>query len=1592
MSLNETDKALARERIGRLFRFLCAMQTMGSPPNVQLKSYDRTLKLNDLPKHKNVVLGKISSGEDEGGDDFILRVKKPTGKEPVVTKLFDALMELRGNIERESEKVELVVGDGILSWEAKDGPIDHPILLQKLQLEFDADAAEIVLRETDRESELCTTVLRAAGVEEIQIGEWRKRLQEAAVHPLGGADTTAFLQEMTAALWPQGSFSEKPEASLRAPKDPRVTRDPHIYLGMRSAGLAQALEAFLQALPNLEELPPSLVRVVGLDPGLPGDQLTDRELLLTMPANPEQERVARRLAATGAVLVQGPPGTGKTHTIANMIGHLLAQGKSILVTSHASKALRIVRDMVIPELRALCVSVLDQESESRDQLEDAVKGIVSRFTSSDPDELDSLALTYEARRIELLEKLEATQKKLQDSRMDEYRALVVGDDAIPPARAAQLLVDPAANAHAWLPGPVESGAPLPLTVDEIRMLYRLNREVPAELEGDLRGIIPALDDLIPESSFRELVQRKSQSSRVAETLGPEVWEHDNQNPRQLSHLLETCERAVAPLRDGAPWALDCVRVGMLGGAHRKNWEDLAQFIEEAHYELAELQTTVLDSGASITCDLSLNEQINVINQIIEHLRSKGSIGWIELNTKTNWKKVLSSARINNASSPKTVEDCEGVLSYLRLRERRTQLETRWERQMTPKGAPPFAALGESPEETCATFVPAMRAALKWADETWSECKAAMKEAGLRWSSLIDRVPVDTTSMVGELHRIHNCIQQYVIPAVTARRQNLETSGLDSRLKAQEQLLLECSPRDMGGILNRLRAATAAGDADAYSRSWAWFLQLHNLKEPVARRDALLNRLEAVAPAWADALRGHLAPHDRPDPPGDPLLAWRFRQWHQQISERALVELDDIQQEIGRLKGQLRTATANYVENKTWANQLRRTGVRQQQALVGWLDLMRKIGSGKGKRAPKLKATARERLADCRDAVPVWIMPLSRVAESYHPGEQYFDVVILDEASQLDVTGLMAFSLGKEVLVVGDHEQVSPEAVGFSYEKVEALIDQFLYDIPNKELYDGKTSVYDLARQSFGGTIRLLEHFRCVPEIIAFSNKLAYQGEIQPLRECSQVRLRPPTRVHRVDGGVYQKKVNKAEIDEIASLVMAACEQPEYAGHTVGVVSMVGEEQAEAIDKILMKHMALTEYHERRMLCGNAAQFQGDERDVMFLSLVDAPEGAPLSLRRTEVFQKRFNVAASRARDQLWVVTSLDTEADLKPGDLRQELLRHAADPNQTIHDVAEMAEAQERFPEQADAATGAYRIETALKNRLMAHGYQVVTRWTVGRHRLDLVVEGQGGRVAVVCDGDRENAPERFKQVMDRESVLERLGWRFIRLRASQYYMNPEAALQSVTRRVRELGIEPFANGPAAGGEDDGSALYKRICERAAQLRRIWRGEEEDPNAEVGAKTGLGGLKGKIQFSLTSQPRTPLTSRPARTPLTSRPEPVSAESSSLLPPVSGEGAANGGIEPAAELPPVGDRLAQRVASLSNLSTPVPPVEPTSPLPTSPLGFSFGPEEDATPPQPKPAGPAAPRPALPGWKDLLSQTRGGPPRPPARTDEEPKNPD
>jgi very-short-patch-repair endonuclease len=426
-----------------------------------------------------------------------------------------------------------------------------------------------------------------------------------------------------------------------------------------------------------------------------------------------------------------------------------------------------------------------------------------------------------------------------------------------------------------------------------------------------------------------------------------------------------------------------------------------------------------------------------------------------------------------------------------------------------------------------------------------------------------------------------------------------------------------------------------------------------------------------------------------------------------------------------------------------------------------------------------------------------------------------------------VTALAALYLGREHVVVGDKEQVTPDAVGQRVEQVERLIATDLQGIPNSHLYDGQTSIYDLAETAFGGVVALREHFRCVPKIIQFSNHLSYNQAIRPLREPLSASVYPALVAHRVQGFRDSKsRTNAVEAEEIASLVIACLNDPAYALNdfgrptTFGVISLVGDEQALLIEQILRQRLSPEMFAKHRLLCGNAAQFQGDERDVVFLSMVDGPpDDGQLVFRDAgpkDLYKKRYNVAVSRARNQLWVVHSLDPSTHLKSGDIRQRLIEHARDPQALLRAMEEQGKRTES------------PFEKLVLQRLLAAGYRVKTQWAVGAYRIDLVVEGKTRRLAVECDGERWHTPEQLQRDLERQAILERLGWIFIRIRGSVFFRDPDTAMAPVIAKLDNLGIEPLGVGPASPNSKTGS-LTDRVRRQAEALRTQWLKEQETP-------------------------------------------------------------------------------------------------------------------------------------------------------------------
>jgi very-short-patch-repair endonuclease len=314
-------------------------------------------------------------------------------------------------------------------------------------------------------------------------------------------------------------------------------------------------------------------------------------------------------------------------------------------------------------------------------------------------------------------------------------------------------------------------------------------------------------------------------------------------------------------------------------------------------------------------------------------------------------------------------------------------------------------------------------------------------------------------------------------------------------------------------------------------------------------------------------------------------------------------------------------------------------------------------------------------------------------------------------------------------------------------------------------------------------LMLKEHFRCVEPIIRFSMQF-YPEKMLPLRiPAAHERLDPPLVDIYVPHGARGKhrKVNTVEADVIVEEIKALTGRPEMRTRTIGVISLVGAEQAEHIRAQLSESIGEEIMQRHAILCGDSATFQGSERDIVYLSMVaDSANKTALTMLR---YEQRFNVAVSRARDRVVLVRSVNRE-ELNPNDLKARLIAHFENP------MPEMEETEDAL------AACESNFERDLMSKLLERGYTV--RGQVGSlgFRIDMVVEGANRtRLAVECDGDRFHGPEQWRQDMRRQRVLERVGWHFWRCFASSFYRAPDAVLTDLVETLTRMGIEPLGKG-----------------------------------------------------------------------------------------------------------------------------------------------------------------------------------------------------
>ncbi|KGN00298.1 hypothetical protein Z969_09985 [Clostridium novyi A str. 4570] len=1347
-----------------------------------------------------------------------------------VDKIFNKLYELYSTLKKESESMELIFGDGILGC-MEEKKIYHPIILQKVNLIFDANIPEFKIEISDKSPELYKSIFTLISDSNTELLlEIYKEFENEEFSPFDIDATNSFLNRVAHALSPNGEFVDNNE-EFKFQEYPQIFRRPVLFVRKLNMGFQSAIDAILEDVEEIDNIPDFLKDIIGLDDnnsettnnkvvennnGLITSNGLDENILLTKPANSEQLAVAKYLETHGAVLVQGPPGTGKTHTIANMVGHLLSQGKSILVTSYSEKALSVLKEKVTDNLQALCLSLLST-TESRIEMEKTLDVINENRSRLEPNSLNQKIISLEKDRKNKIKKLGEVKLQLKNARLNEYRPIVIGGEEFKPKDCGKFLNDH--KEDSWIPLPIKKGMNLSLNNREIEELYLSNGAISEDEENEFDSELPDVSELISPIQFNNLIKKKSSFKDEELKEGIEFWkENCKTSEEELNLIIDKIEEAIKSIDLNKNWTLEIIQ-NSKEEALKKSWINLINEIERVYNISLNCSEDILNYNpefAELEEDIKPQEQLDAI---IKKLESGGKINRLNLILNKKLKVFINSCRVNG-HIPSKLNEYKVLKEFYNLKEERKKLKNRWNRQMYKLGATHTDDMGENVEDTCVKYIPIIKANINWYNESLNPIKNEIKRIGLDIDKINTRVDL-SSDKYSDLKYIKTELSEKIISILKAQIKRIQYKKINDDKEKIENIITKYSSTKNSKIMSQLQNALMSDNIELYKECYEAIISVKDIGKNIIRRRELISKLEQTAPTWANEIRLR---HNKFGDSKAPLNiedAWKYAQFKQEIDDRNSVNIEDIQNTILELEKSLRENTAELAFNKAWLYKLKAfdNNKSQVRAIEGWRQLIRKIGKGTGKKAEKLKAEARKLMPECQGAVPVWIMPINKVVENFNPKENKFDVVIIDEASQADVMAIVALYLGKQVIIVGDNEQVSPLAIGERSEDVENLAKEYLIDIPHPSLYSGKFSIYDLAQASGYQPVRLKEHFRCVPEIIQYSNLLSYNGQIKALRETSQIKIKPPIVTYRVENAITLNKINEKEIDAVVSLILACCEQEEYKGKSFGVITLKGDKQATLIDRKLQNKMDAKEYNDRNILCGNSAHFQGDERDVIFLTMVDANNGeGPLRMQSfgsDDLYKKRYNVAVSRAKDQLWLVHSLDSENDLKKDDIRKGLLDYCNNyKSRQVEFEKNVVKAESEF-------------EKRVMKYLIDRGYHVTPQWEVGAFRIDMVISYKDTRVALECDGERWHGEDKLEEDMNRQSILERLGWRFIRIRGSEFFSDESGSMERVIKKLNELEIYPEDNHENLKDEN---VLKNTVISRAQEIMSSWNVEDEEDN------------------------------------------------------------------------------------------------------------------------------------------------------------------
>lgn len=1103
------------------------------------------------------------------------------------------------------------------------------------------------------------------------------------------------------------------------------------------------------------------------------------ELYFPLAYNDEQIKIIQYLDTNNGVVVQGPPGTGKTHTIANIICHYLALGKRILVTSMGAHPLSVIQEKLPPEISDLVIALVSDDRDGLKQFERSVANIAQRVQEIIPHDYRNNIETLKTNIDKIHSNIVRLDNQLNEIATQNSNMIVVGSNEYEPYHAVKLVFEnqspdfwPIDNIN------IQSIYNPQFNADDVSKFQYAQQQVKEDLK--YLGVVLPLPKELPDQY--ELVQvhkcllKRNELLTLHETgkYSPFIRENEEvvQKAKHLLYCLQSTRNKFAELINQHDWLTTFIE-----DFNNKNSNLLSHLIDILSPQIESLE---LERQQFIIRPVHLPNNFNNYPDLVDGINklSSGKKPFGLFGKKIE-RQLIKEIKIM-LKTPESIDDWLHVKKFIYIADNLKSLLTSWN-SLALELSIKQINIADSSIDTIKELFVINRVIFEIVST--DEIRLINDELCLLFGNKY-QIKLDQDI----LNQIDNLIENIEF--------NLELMELHSSVQHKSDYLAFINQyeqievvQDIVDLFHLIGVNSFITDNELMEKlrtKYERIISLANLKPYFDDINNFLTKLVASgAILEADRLKQDYT-HQIPN---NYFEQWELKRLHTYfISLQSFDEIQKILNERTLLVEKLACNYKDIIVSLSWLKIAENLTPRVRASLTSFAQSIRAVGKGTGKKADYFRKEAQESAKSAVHGIPCWIMPHYKISENLPDILCDFDLVIIDEASQSDLSALPALLRAKKILVVGDEKQVSPDNVGLNLDKVEQIRNATL--INQVQQYRAQItpdrSIYDLFKVIFADAqIMLKEHFRCVPEIIEFSRKYFYDSQLLPLRipTANNKMDYPLIDVYVENGYRNNYNINKNEAEFIIEEINKLTLDEKYKNKTIGVVSLLADKQAKYIMDGLIAKIGIERYENHRIVCGDARTFQGKEKDIIFLSMVvhKSDGKSPMALGR-ESFAQRFNVALSRARDRMYLVRSLNLQ-DLSPADnLRKSVLEHfnSIEPIYTIKSIVDRLELCES------------EFEKDICRFLIDQGYSVIPQYKVGGFRIDLVIESSNGaRLAIECDGDKYHGPNKWEYDIRRQRILERAGWKFWRCFASQYYRNKEVCHNDLISTLESNHIMP---------------------------------------------------------------------------------------------------------------------------------------------------------------------------------------------------------